>query len=263
MGYAVIMFVVLLLLSVSIALSANYGMSKDSQEAPLLAENAYAEREGGKMQTGITIVNTCFSGSGLYTTGSGGYGPYTLNLTVKNNGSIVLNPNKSTIFYNTSYVSFNVITGQVWTPLTNSTMLAPNIFIYSSDMNYPLRLEAVTNNGIKAIAPTSPSNFWGETNGNESYSFGWTHSTDDDGIAYYLLYKSNSNGFSGQCPDPNLINITILPGNINSTFYPSPCTPPCPVASFFLTAVDNIGNMGIQSMTVYCWPQTTDKPCVK
>ena len=48
MGYAVIMFFIMLLMALAISLSANYGISKDSEEATLLAQNAYAEREGGK-----------------------------------------------------------------------------------------------------------------------------------------------------------------------------------------------------------------------
>lgn len=265
MGYAVIMFVILLLMAVTISLTTNYGVSKDSQEAPLLAENAYAEREAGKAQTGLTIVNTCLSGSYRYVDPTGPanqFGPYTLNLTVRNNGSIVLNPKNSTIFYNISYVPFNVATGEVWTPLTNSTMLAPNIYIYSSDANYPLRLMMAASNGITTIAPTTPTNFSGVSiKANTTYSFTWNASTDDIGIAYYILYGIKNNP-SATCP-PTIDYISVIPGNYTTTSlnYQVLCDPNCNTDYFFMVAVDTEGNMGIPTVTLVCNPGQGQPQC--
>ncbi len=261
MGYAVIMFGVLLVMSFVVATAYNYGIAKESQIVPLKAKNIYAERETEKAQTGLTIVNTCLAGAGLYTQ-TGDVGPYILNLTVRNNGSIVLNPNNSTIFYNTSYVPFNVATGTAWVPLINSTMLAQNIFIYSSDANYPLRLMTVASNGITTIAPTAPTDFSGYASSDySSYFFNWTASTDDTGIAYYILYQSPPDGFGNVCP-PDIENTTIIPGNTSTVGFIAPCFQhQCPNAHFRMTAVDNAGNMGMQSVTLRCWPVTTDKDC--
>jgi archaellum component FlaF (FlaF/FlaG flagellin family) len=264
MGYAVIMFVIILLMAVSIAMSANYGISKDSQKAPLLAENAYAEREGGKIQTGVTIVNTCLEGSSKYNGHSVGF-IHTLNLTVRNIGSTVLNPYNSTIFYNLSYFPFIVDTGKVWTPLENSTLKINDIYIGSSDSNYPLRLMLATSYGITTISPTTPTNFSGRSDkGNTSYSFNWNSSTDDIGIAYYLLYSME--GKPEICPPSGIKSISPIEGNATSSSlgYSIACPdPPCPKTFFFITAVDTEGNMGVRSVTLICNPPTTGNLCTK
>ncbi|MFA4935748.1 MAG: hypothetical protein WC568_07930 [Candidatus Methanoperedens sp.] len=272
MGYAVIMFVALMLMSVVMITAVTYGVAKDSQIAPLKAENSYAERETGKAQTKITIAFTCLYGKHVYTGGgsSSGFGPYTLNLTAKNNGSTVLNPYNSSIFFNLSYyqLSFSadsrnsVPFGDVWTPLISAYVFVPNFYIYSTDDKSPLRLMMAASNGITAIAPTSPTNFSGisikELN---VYDFYWNSSYDETGIAYYLLDVFNQLP-AGNCPPEDIINTTTIPGN--STYYRFYCPGSnCDTDFFYLTAVDNEGNMGVQSLTVKCNPSGGGSaPCV-
>ena len=259
------MFGLLLIMSVVIGTAVNYGIAKDSQTAPLKAKNTYAGIKTGQAQTGLTIVNTCLNGQGDYTAWNGN-GPYTLWLTVKNNGSTVLNPNNATVFFNLTYSNFSVTTnvsnstpfGNVWSPLKNITISVPNIYIYN--INYPnglipYRLMMAASNGITAIAPTTPVNFGGTViKSNTTYSFWWNASYDAAGIAYYLL-----NGFDnkpdGSCPSPVSYFITI-PGNYTSTAmdYQVMCNPSCNTDYFYLTAVDNDGNMGVQSYTLKCIP---------
>ncbi|MFZ2410238.1 MAG: hypothetical protein WAW23_01575 [Candidatus Methanoperedens sp.] len=256
MGFAVIMFVALMVMSVVMITAVTYGVVKDSQIAPLKAENIYAEREAGKAQTGLTIVNTCLSGQYPYLgRQSAQFGPYTLYLTVRNNGSVVLNPKNSTIFYNLSYFPFDVTSGNVWTPLTNSSMQVPNIYIYNVEYIYPLRLMMTASNGVKTIAPTTPTNFSGQAiKANTTYTFSWNSATDDTRVAYYLLYGMTSLP-SAVCP-PTIDYITQIPGNYTATSmdYQVMCTPSCNTDYFYLTAVDTDGNMGVQSVTLKCIP---------
>ncbi len=274
-GYTVAMFAILLITAAVIITAANYGIAKDSQIAPLKAENIYADRETGKAQTGLTIINTCLEGNNLPYVGAGtGDGPYILWLIVKNNGSMVLNPNNSTILYNSSYYNFNVTSGvgnsslfgNVWSPLINSTIKVPNIYITSQNYKYPFRLMLAASNGITAIAPTAPSNFFGKAiSDNSSYAFSWTPPTSNSGIAYYILYELPNNPV-GSCDQNNnptgLTNISFIAGNVSTDEYPSPCpSPPCKAKSFYMTAVDNLGNMGIQSVTINCNPPTSGQNC--
>ncbi|MCZ7372589.1 MAG: hypothetical protein O8C60_02845 [Candidatus Methanoperedens sp.] len=151
MGYAVIMFVILLLMSVSIALSANYGISKDSQKAPLLAENAYAEREGGKMQTDVVVEATKVNGTMYYSSvTTGGSQKINLHLTIKNNGSIVLTPLWYSILLNKTWVWINSTSDNSTYPLTNSTTTSLNL------TQKPLNLTLSTENGIKITIPSPP-----------------------------------------------------------------------------------------------------------
>lgn len=303
MGYAVIMFVIMLLLAVSIALSANYGISKDSHEAPLLAENAYAERETGKAQTGLTIVNTCLKADSStydrYTKPPGNSelvsGPYTLYLLVRNNGSTVLNPNNATVIYNSSYINFsayrnkdyngwrddwkywwdywnvcnddwkywsyeNIIFFRAWTPLTYTCMKASGIYISTPNaaaQSPEIRLLVSAENGISTIAPTSPINFTGMRN-SSWYNFRWNASYDEDGIAYYRLYRDRDGGGMGSqnyCYDYDII--AEIPGN--RTYYNCPeslCGDGGGGGSqgdyFRLTAVDTLQNEDVQSRTINC-----------
>ncbi len=269
MGYALIMFGVLLVMSVVMVTAVNYGIAKDSQVAPLRAENIYAEREMGKAQTELTINNTCLDGGGGYTGGNGIN--YVLWLTVKNNGSTVLNPNNLTLFYNLSYYTFSATTdvdsavpfGNVLSPLINSTIKVSNIIIDVPDANYPLRLMLAASNGVKAIAPTAPNNFTGRSDdANTSYSFSWNPSTDDTGIGYYILYAFPNSPDS--CPQQDYYRtFTIIPGNSTSSGMSKSlaCEGNCPHTYFYLTAVDLDGNMGIQSVTLDCNPPQTGQPC--
>ncbi len=266
MGYAIVMFGVLLVMSVVVVTAYTYGIAKDSQIAPLKAENIYAEREAGKVQTGLTIVETCLSGSSKYNGASTGYGPHTLYLTVRNNGSTILNPKNSTLFYNNSYFPFTVTSGNVWVPLENSSIQAGGIYIYSSGGDYPpLRLMMATSNGITAIAPTSPTNFNGKSiKANSSYTFSWNSSTDDTGVANYFIYAVKNKPDS--CPIDDIESIRYIPGNYTSTSidYEYACpSPPCPQMYFFLVAVDTQANMGVRSVTLNCNPPVTGNDCTK
>jgi len=254
MGYAIIIFVVLLAASVVIGTAVMYGVAKDSQTAPLKARNTYAGIKTGQAQTGLTIVNTCLIGSGGYVNPQNAPGFNNLNLTVKNNGSIVLNSTKVTVLYNASYISFTVTSaGNVWTPLTNASLVVSNIYL---DPNNPspggpeLRLLVAEENGISAIAPTTPTNFKVFNVGNKTDIFTWNASNDDKGINYYLIYWLSS--VPTQCPWQIQPSLTIIvPGNQTSMSAVIDCQP-CPTRFFFMTAVDLDGNMAIQSKTVRC-----------
>ncbi|MDO8728156.1 MAG: hypothetical protein Q7J35_19045 [Candidatus Methanoperedens sp.] len=157
MGYAVIMFVILLLLAVSIALSSNYGVSKDSQEAQLLAENAYAERDGGKMQTDLVVTATKINGTAKYTSVTGTPNLLNLYLTIKNNGSIVHYPRDYSIIFNGSWTRIVSTSDNITTPLNSSIISSLNLEVTpdTSPMK-SISLTVTAGNGIKTITPTSP-----------------------------------------------------------------------------------------------------------
>src|SRR3990170_1971636 len=151
MGYAFIMFVVLLLMSVVVIRVANYGIEKDSQIAPLKAENAYAEREGGKMQTDMVVLATKVNGTKKYTSASGlASDPLNLFLTVKNNGSISLNPLKYSILLNSTWVWINSTSDNSTPPMNYSNTSSWNL------TEKPLRMTLAAENGVKVIVPTAP-----------------------------------------------------------------------------------------------------------
>lgn len=288
MGYALTMFGMLMVISVSMITAATYGVAKDSQTAPLKAENTYAEIQTGKAQTSLTIVNTCLmpdSSLDRYTKAQGieTSGPYSLYLKVRNSGSIVLNPINSAILYNGYYINFNIPNSEdkhdeieefcgdtsgyfkAWPPMTNVCMNASSITIATPDMPAPgdeLRLLLAAENGVSTIAPTSPTNFTGfRTPDNDTYAFSWNASDDEDGIAYYRLYAIDAAGDVGNCP-PKTYTIQQIPGNKDTfNFQYSLFCKPCNADLFFLTAVDNLQNEGIQSRTIKCVP-VADRPCV-
>ncbi len=256
MGFAIIMFVVLLIASLVIATVVTYGIAKDSQIAPLKAENIYAGIKTDQAQTGLTIVNTCLSGNDRYTTGQGSNtisGPYTLYLNVSNNGSIVLNSTKATVFYNNSFTTFTLTSGNVWTPMNNASMQVSNIYIPtpgSPDPYTALRLLVVAENGVSAIAPTTPTNFNTIFDKiTNIYIFSWNASMDKMGIDHYLIYT-----FPTSAPITCPINPSYtqwVAGNQTNVSFINPCTS-CKTTFFFMTAVDLGGNMAIQSRTLRC-----------
>ncbi len=151
MGYAVIMFAILLLTALAITLSANYGVSKDSEVAPLLAENAYADREGGKMQTDAVVETTKVNGTMYYSSVStDGSQKINLHLTIKNNGSTVLTPLMYSILLDKTWVWINYTSDNSTYPLTNSTTTSLNL------AQKPLNLTLSTENGIKITVPSPP-----------------------------------------------------------------------------------------------------------
>lgn len=249
-GYAVIMFGVLLITSVIMVTAFTYGIAKDSQIAPLKAENMYTERETGKAQTGITIVETCLAGVSRYTDAQPGEKPLILNLTIRNNGSIVLNQRNLTVLYNASYYSnFNVTSQRLWAPLTNTTLEVRNLFISPVGAGPELMLLVAAENGIPAIAPTTPINFTGYFD-KPFDVFSWNASKDARGIDYYLIYRFEiARTTCSPMPPPH--NFKMVAGNITSTsFFVE--GPPYPARFYFMTAVDLDGNMAIQSRTLKC-----------
>ncbi len=290
MGYAIVMFGVLLVMSLVVVTAYNYGIAKDSEVAPLKAENIYAEKETGKAQTAITINNTCLTDerNDKYLSPQGGSypsGPHTLKLMVKNNGSKTLNPTKATVLYNTSYINFSVTDWNdhwglhydgdeweyddddcfdedddehhnisVWTPLSYACMkTTQSININSGDDK--LRLLVVAENGVQTIAPTSPTNFTGvRDSSNKSYLFSWNASYDEDGITYYRIYGIEKPEDIGDCDE--YISYAEVQGNQTSTAfnYSQQCGDPCNANWYYLTAVDNLQNEGIQSRTLKCTP---------
>lgn len=311
MGYAFIIFGVLLIMSLVLVTAYNYGIVKDSQIAPFKAKNIYAERETDKAQTALTINYTCLASPGAdlswdrqdcrFSNGSSGNcddyryvtahgtqqtsGPHTLYIGVRNNGSTVLNSTRATVLYNASLLytdsSANLtLTNYIlqggdqiggicqnpyfntWLPLNYSCMQISNISIPTP--NTPasgpiLRLSVSAENGISTVAPTSPVNFNGIDNSdNHRYTFTWNDSYDADGIAYYRLYASDHP--SSGCPFQIVSgdNGALMIDNIQSTSYiyyydhdddhdhlPR-------YHYFFVKAVDNLQNEGIQSRTIYC-----------
>jgi archaellum component FlaF (FlaF/FlaG flagellin family) len=151
MGYAVIIFVILLLTALTIALTTNYGVSKDSQEAPLFAENAYADREAGKMQTDFVVEALKVNGT-MYYSSVVTNSPQTihLHLTIRNNGSFVLTPLKYSILLNKTWVPINSASDNSTYPLMNSTT-------HSLDLTQkPLNLTITSENGVKITVPSPP-----------------------------------------------------------------------------------------------------------
>ncbi len=172
MGYAVIMFSIMLLMAIAISLSANYGMSKDSEEAPLLAQNAYADREGGKGQTDIVVVATKINGTATYTSTDNNL-PNLLNLflSIKNNGSVILNPYKYSIILNRSWVWINSTSNNVTSPLDTSNTSSNNLTVTPKDAPMgSISLLVSTGNGINVITPTSPIINYLEISGNKTGS---------------------------------------------------------------------------------------------
>ena len=159
MGYALIMFAVLLLMSVVVITVSSYGIAKDSQVAPLKAEDVYAEREAGKAQTDFAVVATKINGTAIYTYPDAAGLPITLNLhlTIKNNGSIVLDPRKYSILLNRSWVWINSTSNNVSTPLENSSTYSKDLIATpASKPMKSLSLIVTSENGIKIITPTAP-----------------------------------------------------------------------------------------------------------
>ncbi|MCZ7396370.1 MAG: hypothetical protein O8C68_11260 [Candidatus Methanoperedens sp.] len=292
MGYAVTMFGVLLIMSAVMMTTYNYGIAKDSQTAPLQAKNDYAARETGKAQTVLTVVQTCIypldAAKDRYVTGFTNNkeksGPYSFNLTVRNNGSIVLNSSKptviyisrntsnKTVIYNSSYVGFPKTPRNVWAPQTNASLNVSGVTIntpYDWDFHMgtapfgielidlfanpwdELRILVAAENGITVIPPTSPINFtgvegWSGVNCCVNVTFRWNASYSANGIAFYRLYLFTT-ATTGHCP-PTPYAIIQIPANSTSYFLANPICEP--VA--YVTAVDKLGNEGVPSRALDC-----------
>ncbi len=257
MGYAVIMFLILLLMSVSIALSANYGISKDSQKAPLLAENAYADREAGKAQTDFVVEFTKVNGT-MYYSSVVTNSPQTihLHLTIRNNGSVVLTPLKYSILLNNTWVWINSAYDNSTYPLTNSTT-------HSLDLTQkPLNLTIASENGVKITVPSPPiftklssspnktDNCW------RNLDVEWkTPAVSQWAIDHYALYYTWADNI-----DKNDIDIAFTIGANNSAFIGNAfrkvggnCGDNNASNSVYvwITAFDTHGNQGVPSGTCF------------
>ncbi len=157
MGFSMIMFAILLLMALTITLSANYGVSRNSEVAPLLAENAYAEREAGKMQTDLVVNATKINGTAKYTSVTATPNLLNLHLTIINNGSIIQDPREYSIILNGSWARIDSTSNNVTTPLNSSIISSHNLTVTpSTSPMKSLSLTVTAGNGIKIITPTSP-----------------------------------------------------------------------------------------------------------
>ncbi len=257
MGYAVIMFVIMLLLAVSIALSSNYGISKDSQEAPLLAENAYAERGAGKAQTDFVVEALKVNGT-MYYSSVVTNSPQTihLHLTIKNNGSIVLSPLKYSILLNKTWVWINSTSDNSTPPLTNSTIHSLNL------TQKPLNLTLSVENGVKITIPSPPrftslsaspntsDNCW------RDLTLAWNKPVVSQWpIDHYALYYTWSDNI-----DKNDVDVAFTTGASSTAFIGSAfkkvggnCGSNNATNSLYvwMTAFDTHGNEGVPSGTCY------------
>ncbi len=204
MGFAVIMFVVLLAAALVTATVVMYGVAKDSQTAPLKAENIYAEREAGKVQTDMVVVTTKINGTAKYTSVDKDPNLLNLHLTIKNNGSIVLDPRKYSVILNRSWVWINSTSNNVTAPLTNSSTASLNLAVTPPDKPMQsLSLLVTAENGVKVITPTSPgiteSNYSVDLNQSEpekncwyDLNLSWSPSYGEMWpISYYTIYYTD------------------------------------------------------------------------
>ncbi len=170
MGYAFIIFGVLMMMSLVAIMVVTYGVEKDSQVAPLKAENIYAEREAGKGQTDLVVASTKINGTATYTSTQDSLpNVFNLHLNIKNNGSIVLDPRKYSIILNSSWVWMNSTSNNVTSPLSSSNISSFNLTATPkySPMN-SLSLLVTAGNGVKIITPTSPMINYLDITGNQS-----------------------------------------------------------------------------------------------
>ncbi len=262
MGYAVIMFVMLLLMSVGIALSVNYGISKDAREAPLLAGNAYMEREGGKAQTDMVVEATKVNGTMYYTDTDTANGSETINLylTVKNNGSINLNPLKYSIILNGTWVWINSTTKNTTYPLekTNTSSLVLT--------QKPRNLTLTAENGVKIIIPSAPKitgmdlkvNTTGTTNCYYDLNLTWESSVGKMWpITHYTVYYT----FADVTTKNDNVTIALTLGPATNFFIgeairrtsQGQCDEQPGESQVFvwITASDTHGNEGVPSNTCY------------
>jgi len=156
MGFAISMFVAVIFASMLLVSAANYDLYKEARETVPEAERAYLEDASDRAHTDLTIVHTRLNGTGDYICPPGtscdtanATANYTLQLTIRNNGSVSLNPAKLSVLVNATWINITTSTS-VWPPLTNITVNTSN---FSFE---PHRVLAVTGNGVKVIPPEAP-----------------------------------------------------------------------------------------------------------
>jgi len=261
MGFAVIMFGVLLIMSVVMVTAVNYGIAKDSQTAPLKAKNTYADIKTGQAQTDMVVNAMKINGTAIYTSVTSSPNLLNLTLTIKNNGSIVLNPSQYSIILNGSWVWINSTSNNVTPPLNNTVTSSLNLIVTppSAPMQ-SLSLTVAAGNGIKIITPTSPiinkNNLSlyplpGDTNNWWSLDMTWLPSYGEIWpIDHYTLYYMNTTNINDVIAKNNVtiafttnatrnyhIGQAIPKGGSNPSFY------------IWLSATDTHGNEGPPSNT--------------
>ncbi len=253
MGYAVIMFVILVLMAVSIALSANYGVSKDSQEAPQVAENAYAEREGGKVQTDFVVEATKINGTAIYTSVESSPNLLNLHLIIRNNGSIILDPRKYSVILNRTWVPISSTSNNATLPLSNSSTSSLNLQVTPSVAPMgALSLLVTAENGVKIITPASPVIYYLDVLKNDSdptcyrdANISWSPSYGEIWpIDRYTVYYTD---------DPNEV---ISKNNYEISFTTSSETNKYIGKAFKAPAQSCAGDPGNSS--IYVWVSATD-----
>jgi len=260
MGYAMIMFFIMLLMALAISLSANYGISKDSEEAPLLAQNAYADREGGKGQTDFVVEMAKVNGTMRYTSVDGGTAsdPLNLYLRIKNNGSTILSPLKYSILLNGTWVPISSTSDNSTYPLNNSTVVSLNL------TQRPLSLMVSSENGIKIIVPSPPKffkidaivNTSDPSSGSNCYidlAINWTKSIGNWPIDRYAVYYTFTDNI-----DKNDVNMAFTVGAdtdvyLGNAYYKEggKCDNNSASSQVYvwMTAYDTHGNEGVPSNT--------------
>ncbi len=261
MGYAFIIFGVLMMMSLVAITVVTYGIEKDSQVAPLKAENAYAESEAGKAQTDLVVNATKINGTAIYTSLDQTPNLLNLHLTIKNNGSIVQDPRKYSIILNGSWARIDSTSNNVTPPLNSSMTSSFNLAVTPSAS--PMRsisLLVTAGNGIKIITPTSPiinknnlsvypypldqSNWWSlDITWLPSYGEMWP-------IDHYTLYYMNTTNLSSVI-DKNNVSIAFTT-NASRNYHIGKAFPKGgdnPSFYIWISAIDIHGNEGPPSNT--------------
>ncbi len=248
-------------MAVAITLSANYGVSKDSEVEPLLAENAYAEREGGKMQTDFVVNSTKVNGTMYYTdTDTNGNETINLYLTVRNNGSINLDSLKYSILLNGTWVQIDSASTTTTYPMesTNTSSLVLT--------QKPLNLTLAAENGVKIIIPSAPKitgidikpNTTGTTNCYYDLNLSWIPSVGKMWpITHYTVYYTTG----GVVDKNNNVSIALTLGPTTNFFMgeairrtsQGQCSeaPGESQVYVWITASDTHGNEGVPSNTCF------------
>ena len=261
MGYAVIMFAILMLMAVSITLSVNHAVSKDSEKAPLLAENAYADREGGKRQTDFVVNSTKVNGTMYYSdTDTNGSEIINLYLTIRNNGSVSFDALDFSVLLNGTWVRIDSADDNTTYPMEmiNTSSLALS--------QKPLNLTLASENGVNIIIPSAPVvtgidlivNTTGATNCYYDLNISWRPSVGKMWpITHYTVYYT-----TGEAVDKNN-NVSIaLTLGAETSFYmgeairrtsQGQCSeaPGESQVYVWITASDTHGNEGVPSNTCY------------
>ncbi len=238
----------------------DYGIEKDSQVAPLKAKNEYAEREAGRSQTDLVVVATKINGTAIYTSVDQNPNLLNLHLTVKNNGSIVLDPREYSIILNRTWMPISSTSNNVTPPLNKSNTSSLNLTVTpESKPMQSISLLINSGNGVKIITPTSPiinetqldvqvnntqpeQGCWFDLNISWAPSFGemWP-------ISHYTLYYMTDDTPAARV-DKNDVDIAFTTSSTTNFF----------IGRAFRTS--KVGQCGSQTgnQSVFMWVSATD-----